>query len=127
MNTTHKYNVSACHPILFEIPVTTNEVLNGNLFINLTQDIRQNISYGLNITSMGYACQWYDITDNQWKTDGCQMLNFTSNHSILCGCYHLTTFRGVGKAFIPQINILEEGHLRGVRNKFCNVIYLFFD
>ena len=69
------------------------------------------MTYGYNITS--YECQWYDIYDKTWKTDGCILLNVTINN-IICGCQHLTTFRGIGNVFIPQINILTMQHFNDI-------------
>ena len=41
---------------------------------------------------------------------------------MICGCQHLTDFRGFGHAFIPQINVLQEQHLHDFtfENVFIN-------
>merc|ERR1711920_1072058 len=53
------------------------------------------------------SCDFWNVNDSYWDTDGCFVYNI-SNDTVICGCTHLTTFSISDDNIVPEANILTE-------------------
>ena len=53
------------------------------------------------------SCDFWNINESFWDTNGCYVHNIINN-TIICGCTHLTTFTISSDNIIPEANTLTE-------------------
>ena len=97
-----------CAPYLIEIDINA-DILNDN--IDAISNSDNNIFYP--------NCTFWNITSNEFDNNNCYVYNFT-NHSVICACNHLTTFKVKISDVIPKVNKLQKWHFRNIT--FDNII-----
>ena len=86
-----EYNTSRCYPYFI-----TMSVSNASTF-NLNVTLRESGEFP--------SCDFWNINDSYWDTEGCFVYDIT-NHSVICGCTHLTTFSVLDGEIWPNTNRL---------------------
>ncbi len=98
-------SLSVLQPNTSVISIMIADIYSGNE--TNVRGLEQLINFTLPFTEpigldQNAACMYWNTTQKEWATDGCQTLNVTVG-AVVCGCNHLTDFAAVFVAAGPSV------------------------
>eukprot|EP01084_Bolivina_argentea_P304830 526540_1 len=97
-----------CDPFFITFDLSNDKEIS----LNETAD---EIDWQLNKGNVFISCDFWNVTTNQWESNGCYVYNISKQTGLVtCACIHLTAFSVSYKPFIPQSNQLTQWHWRQI-------------